>query len=187
MSEAPFTVNTLLGLPDKDFTEQVVNAGNGQEETQSPTSKGVHGLQWKFIEKEIRRKAGELLNVDVLEVIVSAWRGSKVMERLQQENKAKDGTTHVPVHKHSIYSEMEPCIEIQLGEFKKTIPVRVSLEFTLTGLVLKIEDRKISAIEAGNLEGEGNIQIAHSPLPKRSFGPIDLPARIHLGKGIPLA
>lgn len=191
MPESSFTLNALLGLPDKDFTDQVVNAGSGQEEeteaTQGRFSKGLHGLQWKFVEGEIRRKAGELLDVDVMEMIASAWRGSKLIEHLQEKGKGNDGPAHVPLLKHNIYSELEPSIEIQLGEFRKIIPVHVAVEFTLEGLVLKIDDRVIHAIEAGTLEGEGKIKIAHIPLPKRSFGPLDLPAKINLKKGIPLA
>lgn len=192
MPESSFTLNTLLGLPDKDFSDQVVNAGSdqGEEETESAqgrVSKVLHGLQWRFVEGEIRRKAGELLDVDVTEMIVSAWRGSKLIEHLQQKDKDNDGPAHVPLLKHNIYSELEPSIEIQLGQFKKIIPVHVAVEFTLDGLILKIEDRIIHAIEAGSLEGEGKIKIAHIPLPKRSFGPLDLPAKINLKKGIPLA
>lgn len=191
MPENSFTLNMLLGLPDKDFSDQVVNAGSDQaeeaESAQGRVSKGLHGLQWKFVEGEIRRKAGELLDVDVMEMIVSAWRGSKLIEHLQQKDKDNDGPAHVPLLKHNIHSELEPSIEIQLGQFKKTIPLQVEIDFTLDGLILKIEDRIIHAIEAGSLEGEGKIKIGHIPLPKRSFGPLDLPAKINLKKGIPLA
>ena len=190
MPEAPFTLNTLLGLPDKDFCDSVVNAGGGKEEeaesTRGRISKALHSMQWKLIEGEIRRKAGELLEIDVLEMIVSAWRESKLLERLQNENRDKNGPAHVPLHKHNIHSELEPCIEIQLGSFKKTIPVEVEVDFTLNGLVLKIENLTIHAIEAGSLEGEGKIKIAHIPLPKRGFGPIEIPAKMNLRKGIPL-
>ena len=191
MPENSFTLNMLLGLPDKEFSDQVVNAGSDQgeetESTQGRVSKVLHGLQWKFVEGEIRRKAGELLDIDVMEMFVSAWRGSKLMEELQKESKDKSGAAHVPLLKHNIYSELEPSIEIELGQYRKTIPLRVEVEFTLDGLILKIEDRMIHAIEAGNLEGEGKIKIGHIPLPKRSFGPLELPAKIILKKGIPLA
>src|SRR5947209_2459563 len=102
MPEAPFTLNTLLGLPDKDFCDSVVNAGGGKEEeaesTRGRISKALHSMQWKLIEGEIRRKAGELLEIDVLEMIVSAWRESKLLERLQNENRDKNGPAHVPLH-----------------------------------------------------------------------------------------
>ncbi|PYP86778.1 MAG: hypothetical protein DMG65_18215 [Candidatus Angelobacter sp. Gp1-AA117] len=191
MPENSLTLNTLLGLPDKDFSDQVINASSDQGEETEPAqdrvSKGLHGLQWKFVEGEIRRKAGELLDVDVMEMMVSAWRGSKLIEHLQQESKDNDGPAHVPLLKHNIHSELEPAIEIQLGQFKKTIPFQVEVDFTLDGLILKIEDRIIHAIEAGSLEGEGKIKIGRIPLPKRSFGPLDLPGKINLKKGIPLA
>src|ERR1051326_338961 len=165
MPENSFTLNMLLGLPDKEFSDQVVNAGSDQgeetESTQGRVSKVLHGLQWKFVEGEIRRKAGELLDIDVMEMFVSAWRGSKLMEELQKESKDKSGAAHVPLLKHNIYSELEPSIEIELGQYRKTIPLRVEVEFTLDGLILKIEDRMIHAIEAGNLEGEGKIKIGH--------------------------
>ena len=189
MSEIPFTVNTLLGLPDRDFCEQVLAAGIDQEEPDSMrerVSKGLRRLQWKTVEGEVRRKAGELLNIDVMELIASAWHEGKVMERMDEGNKSKEGTLHQPLQEHTIESELDPYIEIQFGSLSKKIVLNVKIEVKLSGLILKIEDSKIKAIEAGSITGTGDINIKRVHLLRRGFGPIELHAKVNLGNGIPL-
>ncbi|HEV2962042.1 MAG TPA: hypothetical protein VG649_09480 [Candidatus Angelobacter sp.] len=189
MSDIPFTVNTLLGLPDREFCEQVLAAGADQEEPDSikeRVAKGLRGLQWKAVEGEVRRKAGELLNIDVMGLIASAWREGKVMGRLEEGNKSREGTAHIPLQQHTIESELEPYIEIQFGSLSKKIVLNVKIEIKLSGLILKIEDSKIKAIEAGSVTGTGDINIKKVRLLRRGFGPIDLPAKVNLGNGIPL-
>src|SRR5437763_12521655 len=90
MSDIPFTVNTLLGLPDREFCEQVLAAGARGDEPESMkerVAKGLRGLQWKAVEGELRRKAGERLNIDVMGLIASAWHDGKVMVKLEEGNK----------------------------------------------------------------------------------------------------
>jgi len=166
-----------------------LSAGAEQEEADSMKErlqKGLRGLQWKAVEGEVRRKAGELLNIDVLGLITSAWHDGKVMGRLEEGNKSKEGTAHIPLQEHTIQSELEPYIEIQFGSLLKKIVLNVKIEIKLKGLILKIEDSKIKAIEAGSIMGTGDITIKKIRLLQRGFGPIDLPAKVNLGSGIPL-
>src|SRR5579859_2999760 len=189
MSDIPFTLNTLLGLPDREFCEQVLAAGSQPEETDSMkerASKGLRGLQWKAVEGEIRKKAGELLNIDVMGLIAAAWHDGKVMGRLEDGDKSKEGTAHIPLQEHTIHSELEPYIEIQFGSLSKKIVLTVKIEIKLSGLILKIEDSKIKAIEARSVMGTGDINIKKVRLLRRGFGPIELPAKVNLGNGIPL-
>ena len=184
-----FTVNTLLGLPTKEFCDKIVAAGEEQDEGKSlkgRVAKGMRGLQWKAIEGQVRRKAGQLLDIDVMALIASAWRQGKVTDKLEEENKTRGINVMVPLQEHSIRSEMEPHIEIEFSGFTQKIPLDVVLEITITGIVLSIEDSIIKGVEAGSIEGFGEIKIANVPIFKRGFGPFDLPGKVNLGKGIPL-
>src|SRR5579864_7672948 len=74
---APFTVNTLLGLPNKEFCDRVAAAGVDSEEKRTlkdRVAKGLRGLQWKAVERQVRHKEGQLLEIDVMSLIASAWR-----------------------------------------------------------------------------------------------------------------
>ncbi|HEV3041025.1 MAG TPA: hypothetical protein VHA33_24885 [Candidatus Angelobacter sp.] len=150
-------------------------------------AKGLGGLQWKVVEGEVRRKAGELLNIDVMGLIVSAWHEGKVMVRLEQENRSTGDSAHIPLQEHTIESELEPYIAIQFGSLSKKIALNVKIEIKLSGLILRIEDSKIKAIEAGSVTGTGDINIKRVRLLRRGFGPIDLHAKVNLGNGIPLS
>jgi hypothetical protein len=190
MSDLPFTVNTLLGLPDREFCELVLAAGSDSGEfsaMKEHVAKGLGGLQWKVVEGEVRRKAGELLNIDVMGLIVSAWHEGKVMVRLEQENRSTGDSAHIPLQEHTIESELEPYIAIQFGSLSKKIALNVKIEIKLSGLILRIEDSKIKAIEAGSVTGTGDINIKRVRLLRRGFGPIDLHAKVNLGNGIPLS
>ncbi len=57
---------------------------------------------------------------------------------------------------------------------------------TLEGLLLRIEDGSIKAIETGTLKGQGAFSLESAVLIERDFGPIQLPGTIVLGSGIPL-
>ena len=189
MPDAPFTVNTLLGLPNQEFADRVAAAGAEPEDKQSLKDrvlKGLRGLRWKAVEAQIKRKSSELLEVDVMGLIASAWRQGKVTDELEEKHKSKGINVSFPLQDHSIRTEMEPAIEIQFENFTHRIVLEVELEFTLTGIVLNIEDSRIREIETGSIEGFGQINIGHVPILKRSFGPIDLPGKVNLGKGIPL-
>jgi len=189
MPNHAFTVNTLLGLPNKEFCDRVASAGAESDERRSlkgRIAKGIRGLQWKAVESQVRRKAGQLLEIDVMGLIASAWRQGKVTDRLAEENKARGVSASVPLQEHNIRSELEPHIEIEFGDFTHRIHLYVLIEITLTGVVLNIEDSMIREIEAGSIAGIGEIKISHVPIFKRGFGPIDLPGKVNLGKGIPL-
>src|ERR1700682_1826977 len=105
MTDAPFTVNTLLGLPNKEFTDHVAAAGAESEDKKAMkdhVSKVVRGLQWKAVEGQIRRKSDQLLEVDVMGLIVAAWRQGKVTDQLDEEHKAQGVNAAVPLQDHSI-------------------------------------------------------------------------------------
>src|SRR5260221_8589976 len=189
MAEAPLTVNNLLELPNREFSDKVVAAGvadSGQPDSMKDrVLKGLRGLQWKAVASEIGRKTGEVLEVDVLGVIVAAWMHHKVLDHLE-DGKSKGVTTVLPLKEHTIYSQFEPYIEIKLGDFVKKILFDVKLEMTLSGLILRIEDSIIKGVEVGILNGKGDIRVANLPILKRGFGPVELPGRLNLGKGIPI-
>src|SRR5437660_11340705 len=115
MPENSLTLNTLLGLPDKDFSDQVINASSDQGEETEPAqdrvSKGLHGLQRKVVEGEIRRKAGELLDVDVMEMMVSPWRGRKLIEHVHHESTDNDRPAPWPLLHPHIHPAPHTAIE----------------------------------------------------------------------------
>ena len=195
MPETAFTVNTLLGLPDKEFADRVAAAGAdsaraGQDDKKSFKERvlqGLRGLQWKSVEGQIKRKSSQLLEVDVMGLIASAWHQGKVSDGLEEKHKGKGINVTIPLKDHRIFSELHPALEIQFGDFTHRIVLDVELEMTLMGIILNIEDSRIRAIEAGSIEGFGRVTISRVPILKRTFGPFDLPGRVNLRDGIPLA
>lgn len=198
MPETAFTVNTLLGLPDKEFADRVAAAGadsaradQADQEDKKPFKErvlqGLRGLQWKSVEGQIKRKSSQLLEVDVMGLMASAWHQGKVSDELEEKHKGKGINLTVPLKDHRIFSELHPALEIQFGSFTHRIVLDVELEMTVMGIILNIEDSRIRAIEAGSIEGFGKVTISSVPILKRTFGPFDLPGKINLRDGIPLS
>ena len=74
-----------------------------------------------------------------------------------------------------------------MGSFVQQIVFDVTAEIKMKGLILKIGEGKIKAIEAGSCEGDGEIEIKELTLREQKFGPLNLPGTVNLGNGISLA
>ena len=186
---APFTVNTLLGLPNQEFCDRIAAAASDSEEKHTlkdRIAKGLRGLKWKAVENQVRHKAGELLEIDVMSLLASAWRQGKVTDRLEEEQKGKGINASIPLQAHTIRTELEPHIEIEFGEFTHKIVLEVLLDFQLIGMILNIENSVIKKIEAGSMKGIGEVKVLHVPILRRDFGPYDMAGVVHLKDGIPL-
>jgi len=95
--------------------------------------------------------------------------------------------TSVELLDHTMTIELHPYVEITLAGIPRPILVHfdVSLDLTLKGLKLNIENGVIKSVSAGTCEGEVSVQINKIRYPKKpSFGPIELPGKVKLGQGI---
>lgn len=187
MPEFSLTLNSLLGLPEESFPSQVFTASVSQEDLNSlkgTVSSAVAGLSWEHVEQTVCAKISEQLNCSPMEVMTDAWAKYQVLT--ESAKQSKDGeAVFLGLEEHSITSTLHPYVEIQLGpQVLRKIEFDVSLTLELKGLVLKIEDGKITAIEAGVCEGSGEIQVKNISIWKHEIKPIELPGKISLGDGI---
>jgi len=190
MSEAKLTLNTLFGLPDEKFYTKALSAGMSKEglvTTKEKILSALRGLRWRAIETEFRDKAVDLLNMDVLDLVTSTWEKYNTLAELADRTKANNETAFVPLMDHSIDCELHPYVEIRMGSFVQQIVFDVTAEIKMKGLILKIGEGKIKAIEAGSCEGDGEIKIKELTLREQKFGPLNLPGTVNLGNGIALA
>lgn len=146
------------------------------------------GVPWPVVRDAIGEKVGELLEVPLLDVIMGAWKKwAKVME-YADTSKHPPGTINVvPLTEHKVKSEHHPYIEVLVkGRPVAKIVFDIELALSVEGLVLKIENATIKAIQAGTLKGSGSISLKGTTLAKKTFATVPLPGTLHLGTGIPL-
>lgn len=188
MSSEKMSLTTLFALrKNNNFHQQVIASGAGKGEHLSGAktyiARHIKAVQWKIIEGEIRKKTLEALKVDAVGLLTSAWSKYKSLSDFVEKGTSVGKTAHLPLAEHSITAEMHPNLEIQLGRLlTKRIVFDVELELKLKGLVLKIENGKIVEVEGGSCEGSGEIKVQEHSLVHKSFGPIHLPHKVHLGK-----
>ena len=138
--------------------------------------------------KAVAEESQDLLNLNVLDVLVDAWK--KYLQIEQYADAAKYGPGEkilAPLAEHTVKSQHHPCLQILLKEHEVG-SVKFNLEFSLTleGFVLMVQDAKILEIQTGSGKGEGSLSLAEITLWKREVKPVRFPGHISLGSGIPL-
>jgi hypothetical protein len=187
MPDATITLNTLF-QPDDSFGNKVV-AASEQElgESKDRITRLIRALRWSAIAGELRARAPELLNVDLMGLVTGAWEKYRVLSELAEESRSQKETEFFPLMDHTIHAETHPYLEVRIGSFTSTIILDVSADLELKGLTLKIKNGRITSIESGCCEGRGEVKYKQLTLLNPQFDPVELPGRVNLGAGIPIA
>lgn len=187
MSRDEINLATLFE-PDQDFCKNVSTAAaQGIADAESGLARVIAQLRWHAVAEAIQAKASELLDKDILELITDAWQKYNVLSDLAAETVSGNETALFPLGEHAIHSELHPYLEIRAGGGSYRLVLDVSADIELKGLMLKIEQGRIMSISSGSCQGSGEIKWKSLSLLKREFKPVQLPGRMHLGAGIPLA
>lgn len=190
MSESNLMLRDLLAPSEKGLSadRRILMESDPRLQTlQERLAKEAKKVNWDGLSDVLAQKAIELLNVPVLEILLGAWRKYQEVKKLADDH--PDGKSRrVALATHSFESQHRPCLEIIVRGLPKkiTIDFSVLITMTLEGLLLRVEDGNIKAIETGTLKGQGAFSLESAVLIERDFRPIQLPGTIALGNGIPL-
>ena len=186
MPEASLTLNNLLALPPNGFPKEVLTAGmSGADVTslKNQVSGVLKGVPWAHLEQTVCDKLAATLNMSAMDLIASAWEKYQVLRESAEQSKAGE-TVFVPLAEHSVDLDLHPYVEIRFGQqLLKKIEFDVTVTIKLDGLVLKLENEKIVAVEAGTCQGSGEVQVKNITLWQHDFDPIEL-GKVSLGDGI---
>jgi hypothetical protein len=190
MPEATLTLNTLFGLPNEAFARKALAVGVEQEELDSlkgQVMSAVKGLAWSAVEDDIFKGIAETLNTDLLTAVAAAWEKYNVLKDHAAQSTSSGEAAFVELIDHTLSLELHPYVKIEWTGFSKEIIFDVTMEVTLKGLQLRIENARIMAVQTGACEGKGEISLKGHSLLSVPFKPVELPGRVNLGKGIPIA
>ncbi len=191
MSEATLTLRELFEVDTKDLSARVepgLDVYQAVQNARQEIAKESRAIRWPWVRKAVAEESQDLLNLNVLDVLVDAWK--KYLQIEQYADAAKYGPGEkilAPLAEHTVKSQHHPCLQILLKEHEVG-SVKFNLEFSLTleGFVLMIQDAKILEIQTGSGKGEGSLSLAEITLWKREVKPVRFPGHISLGSGIPL-
>ncbi len=177
--------NSSLTLQDVFFTPGEKTAehnGNQWDKLESRIKEEIKGIKWTASAPELTKKAGELLNINIPDILIESWQKEQAIQKLIKESAASPGETfYIELIEHTIKSEHHPYIEIIFKEIPvKKIEFLLFVLFKLKGFVLKIKEGIITEIQTGSCEIEGEFTYQDIKLAKKAFSPLTLPGVIQL-------
>jgi hypothetical protein len=143
---------------------------------------------WSAAFEEIYKKATDLLDISVVDVLLGAWNRYQALKKyLDKEKYAPTQSILVPLSEHTVKSEHNPHVEILVNdEPVGKIAFQITLTFTVRGAILIVQDGKIKGIKTGEIKGKGTLKCEGVLLLEQDFRPIPLPGSVDLGDGIPI-
>ena len=166
---AIITLADLFGPEVQDLAPRVEVALNTDMELRSLKEKFTQMLQ-KFevgaLSRTIGSKVQELLDVDISDVLGSAWSKSKeIREAIKKTKLDTNETELIPLMEHTIESEHRPYVEIRHGQnVLVRVTFQVSLEIRVKGAQIRIEKGAIQEIVSGEANVVGLLKLGGAKL-----------------------
>jgi hypothetical protein len=140
---------------------------------------------WQSFVTSLGSKAAGLLRTNLDEMLISILKLYQELVEYADMSKYPPGTTSmVPLVERTIKAEYHPYLKIVFREMEKDVVFDVVLKLEVKSCVLKIEDGRIRAIQAGTLVGSGTISVFEVNLANQELSPIELPGLVKFGDGI---
>ena len=180
-----FTTGTRFGAPEvKSKIEKSDHMASLREKIL--TTMGKTG--WPMALEEIYKKAGDLLDISILDLLISGWNTHRGLKKYRDKEKyPPTQSILVPLAEHTVKSEHRPYVEILINdEPVGTIAFEVALTFAARNVILLIQDGKLKSVKTGEIKGKGAFMCEGGILLEQNFRQVPLPGSVDLGDGVPL-
>ena len=137
--------------------------------------------------REVRAAVTGLLDVNLIGVLVSAWRTHEDLTSAARRTLAVPGTTElVPLAEHQITSVMHPWVTVFVDGYQvATIHLDVSFLFDVQAVLAGIRDGQLVALHSGHCDVTATLAIEKTDVASRRVS-FTLPGVIPLNPGIRL-
>ncbi len=192
MNEAALTLRDLLLPSQSNLTEAAqadFEASQPARELKEELAKHK-ALGWPGTLSLVVGKIGDLLDVPIAEnIFIKVWNEAQLFRRyLDRDRYPANETIAVPMAKHTIKSTHRPYLEVRVNEsVVQRIEFDVSLEITLKGAILEIQDARIRKLRTGECTGKVELRCERLLLASEKFETKRLPGVIPFKDGIPIA
>ena len=139
------------------------------------------------LRNEICTATDDLLNLDLVDVLVTGWRKHAALAAAARRTAAAPGTSEVvDLATHHITMAQRPYIDLLCdGVRVGRVQLELRLDFTVAGLVAVVRAGRLVAVQAGHCTIAATLLIEGEQVATRSAR-LDLPLAVRLGAGIPL-
>jgi hypothetical protein len=198
MSQANLTMKNMFEVQSAKEATQAMGAAKRQELEASQAAAVLKEevaeksklIRWSAVQDVLFEKTVEALDIPVLTFLLPAWKKYReIVEFADTEKHPANEVNLVSLAEHSVKVEHHPYLQVTYRGIE--IP-KAKLEFTLAGdltlegVILKIQNGKIKAIQGGAVKWRGELLLENRSLLKKESRSYDLTGSLELGEGIPL-
>ena len=147
-------------------------------------------LHMGFSQDVLVEKTLEAVDIPVLTFLLPAWKKYReIVEFMDLEKHPANEVNLVSLAQHRVKVEHHPYLQVTYRGVE--IP-KAKLEFALTGdltlegVILKIQNGKIKAIQGGAMKWSGELLLENRSVLKKESKSYALTGKVDLGEGIPL-
>lgn len=171
------SVREIFSVPEKGSAQPT---SDGWKTFQKRINAEVKGIKWTAAMPDLAPKIGELLDIKIPDILVTAWKKVGELQALLEKSKNNpEQTMYLELADHTIISEHKPSIDLKLkSKTVKKIQFNVQLTLKLKGFVVKIQEGMIREMQTGQCEVKGAIKYAGLPIAEKKLEPIKLPLSI---------
>lgn len=185
MNPGDVNLNSILARERPNFSEllaRTIEESSMLASVAAPLLSAAAGQRWSAqVACSAQDNLGELLNVDMRDVLIGAWNESVVLRRyLDSQRYPPDQTVVAHLSEHSIRSEHRPYVEISVGSLSERLEFGLLLELKLKGFRLKIRGGQIHEILNGDCQGKAKLSCGPALLWETETGTLFLPGSIKL-------
>jgi hypothetical protein len=137
--------------------------------------------------REARAAVTGLLDVNLIGVLVSAWRTHHELTAAARRTLAVPGSTElVPMAEHQITSTMHPYVNVFVDSYHvATIHLDLALLFDVKAVLAGIRDGQLVALHSGHCDVTATLAIEKTDVASKQIG-FQLPGAVPLNPGIRL-
>ncbi len=198
MSEANLTMKDMFEVQNAKDAAHSMSAAKQQELETSQAAAALKEeiakksrlIQWSAVEDVLFERTVEALDIPVLTFLMPAWKKYReILEFADVDKHPASEVNLVSLAEHAVKVEHHPYLQVT---YRGTEIPKARLEFTLMGdltlqgVILKIQNGKIKAIQGGAMKWSGELLLENRSVLKKESKYYDLTGKVELGEGIPL-
>lgn len=168
----------LTHLPKAEPSEKITSIKSKAQDE--------HQVEWRNLSGLIEEKIDDLLEIPVQDVLRNAWKKYEELRKYTDKEKyPPEVTSLVNLYDHTVKTEHHPYLEVKINEnLIGKIDFHVVLSLVIKGILLKIQDGKITEITTGTVKGKGSVKCEDYVILEKESETFNLPGSINLGDGI---
>ena len=175
VSEAP-TLRKFFGIPEKASDQ----GDDNWQAFRKKLAEETQGIKWTTAMPDLGAKIGELLDIKIHDMLLTAWKKVEaVRQALEESKQTPDKASYLDLSEHTVDYETKPFIEVKIKRASvKKLTLTVAVNLKVKGFGVKVQNGLIRELRTGKCEGKGLIKYEQLTIAEKEFEPIKFPFTI---------